>query len=179
MFYFSEKNLFFCCPVTSHHNHPIPHSKTEDECPFAHSGSVDKKPEMCKFYLNAHCAKGKACIFMHEEYPCKFFHLGMTCYSGSDCKFSHAPLDAVTGPMIEKVSAQLFSVLKKIRRAVMDGLNDFSQLGERVGRSGVLIYKSVSDFNVTVVQPGDDDFMGRTAFVKSNFVSIRFAHTKN
>ena len=76
----------------------------EDECPFAHSGSVDKKPEMCKFYLNAHCAKGKACIFMHEDYPCKFFHLGMTCYSGSDCKFSHAPLDAVTGPMIEKVS---------------------------------------------------------------------------
>ena len=42
---------------------------------------------------------------MHEDYPCKFFHLGMTCYSGSDCKFSHAPLDAVTGPMIEKVSA--------------------------------------------------------------------------
>ena len=46
-------------------------------------------------------------------------------------------------------------------------------------RSGVLIYKSVSDFNVTIGQPGDDNFMGRTAFVKSNFVTVRFAQTKN
>ena len=44
---------------------------------------------------------------------------------------------------------------------------------------GVLIYKSVSDFNVTIGQPGEDNFMGRTAFVKSNFVTVRFAHTKN
>ena len=45
--------------------------------------------------------------------------------------------------------------------------------------SGVLIYKSVFDFNVTIVQPGDDNFMGRTAFAMSNIVSVRFAHTKN
>ena len=45
--------------------------------------------------------------------------------------------------------------------------------------SGVLIYKSVFDFNVTIAQPGDDDFMGRTAFAMSNFVSVRFAHAKN
>ena len=51
--------------------------------------------------------------------------------------------------------------------------------GSNVVHSGVLIYKSISDFNVTIVQPGDDNFMGRTAFVKSNFVSVRFAHTKN
>ena len=47
------------------------------------------------------------------------------------------------------------------------------------GWSGVLIYKSVSDFNVTIVQPGGDIFIGRTAFVKSNFATVRFAHTKN
>ena len=84
---------------------PLHSLSQEDECQYAHTGSVDKKLEMCKFYLNAHCAKGKACIFMHEEYPCKFYHLGMTCYSGSDCKFSHGPLDTVTGPMIEKVGS--------------------------------------------------------------------------
>ena len=48
-----------------------------------------------------------------------------------------------------------------------------------MARSGVLIYKSVSDFYVTIVQPGDDDFMGRTTFAKSNFVTVRFAHAKN
>ena len=35
--------------------------------------------------------------------------------------------------------------------------------------SGVLIYKSFSDRLVTVVQPGDTNFMGRTAFTRSNF----------
>ena len=46
-------------------------------------------------------------------------------------------------------------------------------------RSGVLIYKSVFDFNVTIAQPGEDDFMGRTTFTMSNFVSVRFAQAKN
>ena len=36
-------------------------------------------------------------------------------------------------------------------------------------QSGVLIYKSFSDRLVTVVQPGDTNFMGRTAFTRSNF----------
>ena len=45
--------------------------------------------------------------------------------------------------------------------------------------SGVLIYKSIFDFNVTIVQPRDDDFMGRTAFAMSNFVTVHFAHAKN
>ena len=47
------------------------------------------------------------------------------------------------------------------------------------GHSGVVIYKSVFDFIVTIVQPGDDDFMGRNAFAMSNIVSVRFAHAKN
>ena len=47
-----------------------------------------------------------------------------------------------------------------------------------MSHSGVLIYKSVSDFIVTIGQPGDDDFMGRTPFAMSKFVSVRFAHAK-
>ena len=50
---------------------------------------------------------------------------------------------------------------------------------DRMQQSGVLIYKSVTDLNVTIVQPGDDDFMGRTAFAMSNIASVRFAHAKN
>ena len=44
---------------------------------------------------------------------------------------------------------------------------------------GVLIYKSVSDLNVTIVQPRNMNFMGKTAFIWSNFFIVRFAHIKN
>ena len=44
---------------------------------------------------------------------------------------------------------------------------------------GVLIYKSVSDLLVTMEQPRDKNFMGRTTFIWSNFFIIRFAHIKN
>ena len=44
---------------------------------------------------------------------------------------------------------------------------------------GVLIYKSVSDLNVTIVQPRDMNFRGRTTFIKSNFFIVRFTRVKN
>ena len=44
---------------------------------------------------------------------------------------------------------------------------------------GVFIYKSVSDLNITILQPKDMNFMGRNTFTGSNFFHIRFVHTKN
>ena len=61
----------------------------------------------------------------------------------------------------------------------MRGEKEEKESHKTTPESGVLIYKSVFDFNVTIVQPGDDDFMGRTPFAMSKFVSVRFAHAKN
>ena len=44
---------------------------------------------------------------------------------------------------------------------------------------GVLIYKSVSDLNVTIVQPRDMNFRARTTLTGSNFFFIHFACIKN
>ena len=49
----------------------------------------------------------------------------------------------------------------------------------RVGGWGVLIYKSVSDLNVTIGQPRDLNFLGRTTFTGSNFFVVCIAHVKN
>ena len=46
-------------------------------------------------------------------------------------------------------------------------------------RWGVLIYKSVSDPNVTIVQPKDMNFSGRTSLIGSNFFIVHFARIKN
>ena len=52
------------------------------------------------------------------------------------------------------------------------------QREREVARWVVLIYKSVSDVNVTMVQPSYINFRGRTTFTWSNFFIVRFAHTK-
>ena len=46
------------------------------------------------------------------------------------------------------------------------------------GEWGVLIYKSVSDLTVTIVQPRDMDFMNKTTLTVSNFFIVRFARVK-
>jgi len=43
----------------------------------------------------------------------------------------------------------------------------------------VFIYKSAPDLNITIVQPRDMYFMSKTTSTWSNFVIVRFAHTKN
>ena len=45
--------------------------------------------------------------------------------------------------------------------------------------SGVLIYHFDPNRNVTRVQPGDNNFMDKTAFTGSNIFAVRFAHAKN
>ncbi|XP_029646222.1 zinc finger CCCH domain-containing protein 4 isoform X2 [Octopus sinensis] len=106
----------------SHHHHhsskkkplldiPRPHSvckffmegkcsKAED-CPYSHDFIPPKKSEICKFYLNSICTK-EGCLFMHGEYPCKYFHTGAQCYQGENCKFSHEPLNEETKILLQK-----------------------------------------------------------------------------
>nr|KAF6430543.1 zinc finger CCCH-type containing 8 [Molossus molossus] len=74
-----------------------------DECKFDHDAEIEKKKEMCKFYVQGYCTRGENCLFLHNEYPCKFYHTGTKCYQGEYCKFSHAPLTAETQELLAKV----------------------------------------------------------------------------
>ena len=55
----------------------------------------------------------------------------------------------------------------------------YSQSTGHISLWGVLIYKSVSDLNVTIVQPRDMNFRGRTTYTGSNFFIVYFACVKN
>ncbi|KAL6101696.1 zc3h6 [Pungitius sinensis] len=75
-----------------------------EQCKFEHELVIpDKKRELCKFYLQGYCSKGDHCIYMHNEYPCKFFHTGVKCYQGDNCKFSHEALNDVTKELLDKI----------------------------------------------------------------------------
>ncbi|RZF46145.1 hypothetical protein LSTR_LSTR013103 [Laodelphax striatellus] len=63
-----------------------------DDCPYSHDAMPPRKMELCKFYLMDCCAKKDKCLYMHAEFPCKYFHTGLKCFSGKNCKFRHAKL---------------------------------------------------------------------------------------
>eukprot|EP00102_Acyrthosiphon_pisum_P015559 XP_008186180.1 PREDICTED: zinc finger CCCH domain-containing protein 4 isoform X4 [Acyrthosiphon pisum] len=65
----------------------------ENNCTYSHQQPNGRKMELCKFYLMDCCSKEDRCTFMHSEFPCKYYHTGMKCYSGVNCRFSHAKLD--------------------------------------------------------------------------------------
>ena len=83
-----------------------------DACGYSHlpqlkgvAPPTKRIPDVCKFYLQDSCQKGTNCNYYHQDFPCKFFHIGMTCYQGNSCKFSHAPLNEETSKLLEKAWA--------------------------------------------------------------------------
>ncbi|XP_014484881.1 PREDICTED: protein suppressor of sable isoform X2 [Dinoponera quadriceps] len=96
-----------------------------DDCPFSHNALPPRKMELCKFYLMDCCAKREKCLYMHQDFPCKFFHTGLKCNQGDNCKFSHQPLS-------DQVKAIL---LKHLESAPKEILGDFP----RLSREGAIL----------------------------------------
>ncbi|KAM4595369.1 uncharacterized protein V3H82_002828 [Fundulus diaphanus] len=57
----------------------------------------------CKFYVQGFCMKGERCPYMHQSFPCKFFHTKGKCLQEGNCRFSHEPLNDVTEKLLEEV----------------------------------------------------------------------------
>ncbi|XP_063804157.1 zinc finger CCCH domain-containing protein 6 isoform X2 [Pseudophryne corroboree] len=74
-----------------------------DQCKFDHDAEVEKKKEICKFYIQGYCTRGENCIYMHGKFPCKFYHTGVMCYQGDNCKFSHEDLNDDSKELLHKV----------------------------------------------------------------------------
>jgi len=89
------------------------------DCIFSHDVEVPKVWELCKFYVYDRCAKRDKCLYLHKEFPCKYFHLGLDC--GNDaatCKFSHSPLNFKTRTLL----------LKHVEGAPKELLGDFPRI---------------------------------------------------
>lgn len=77
-----------------------------------------RKFELCKFYLMECCAKRDKCLYLHSDFPCKKYYLGMKCVK-EKCKFSHGkPLDTVLKNVL----------LKHLETAPKEILGDFPRL---------------------------------------------------
>ncbi|EDX00806.1 protein suppressor of sable [Drosophila yakuba] len=82
-----------------------------------------RKLELCKFYLMDCCAKRDKCSYMHKEFPCKYYYLGMDCYAGDACLFHHG----------EPLSEQLRNILlKHMETAPKEILGDFKRISRDI-----------------------------------------------
>lgn len=92
------------------------HCLKGDDCTFIHdydtqrtgyrskfSHGRGRRRELCKYYLAGHCHHGDSCTYMHGEYPCKYFHTGVTCFSGDNCRFSHDPPTEETQEIVDNL----------------------------------------------------------------------------
>lgn len=80
------------------------------ECPYSHDVLPPRKLELCKFYLMDCCAKKEKCLYMHNDFPCKYFHTGLECFAGDRCKFSHNQLSETMKNVLLKVSIFIYLV---------------------------------------------------------------------
>lgn len=92
-------------------------SCTDVACSYSHEFREPKKLEICKFFLKGTCAKKASCTYMHFEFPCKFYYLGVDRHHiRQKCKFSHG----------NALSTDLnVALLKHIETAPQSILGDF------------------------------------------------------
>lgn len=85
-----------------------------------HRNSGPRKMELCKFYLMDCCAKREKCLYMHSDFPCKYYYLGLKCKEKDKCLFSHG----------EPLSNELRAILMKhLETAPQEILGDFPRIG--------------------------------------------------
>ncbi|KAE9544788.1 hypothetical protein AGLY_000330 [Aphis glycines] len=65
----------------------------KNNCTYSHQQPNGRKMKLCKYYLMDCCNKEDRCTFMHSGLPCKYYHTGIKCNSGVNCRFSHTKLD--------------------------------------------------------------------------------------
>lgn len=91
--------------------------KDADECPYSHDAQPRRKLELCKFYNMNCCAKREKCLYMHKDFPCKYFHTGRRCNSGDKCRYSHGPLtDTTRGVLLKHIELAPKEILGEFRR---------------------------------------------------------------
>lgn len=94
--------------------------KEESDDEKHHRSSGPRKMELCKFYLMDCCAKRDKCLYMHSDFPCKYYYLGLKCKDKEKCLFSHGE------PLTDELRAIL---MKHLETAPQEILGDFPRIG--------------------------------------------------
>ena len=92
--------------------------------------------ELCKFYVYDRCAKRDKCLYLHKEFPCKYFHLGLDCgQNETSCKFSHSPLT----PKLKSL------LIKHVETAPKELLGDFPRMNNKDAIAAIMMTEAAQN----------------------------------
>merc|ERR1719167_1680262 len=91
--------------------------------------------ELCKFYVLETCSKQERCSYLHQEFPCKYYHTGQECTKSTEmCKFSHDNLTNETREIL----------LKHLETAPQELLGNFPRIDKEKTRKLVYITEALN-----------------------------------
>ena len=106
------------------------------DCLFSHDIEVPKVWELCKFYVYDRCAKRDKCLYLHKEFPCKYFHLGLDCgQNDANCMFSHSPLT----PKLKSL------LIKHVETAPKELLGDFPRMNNKDAIAAIMMTETAQN----------------------------------
>ncbi|XP_035787163.1 protein suppressor of sable-like [Anopheles albimanus] len=115
--------------------------KRDDSDDEKHRPTGPRKMELCKFYLMDCCAKREKCLYMHKDFPCKYYYLGMKCKEKELCHFSHGEpltndLRAILLKHLETAPQEILGSFQRISRDTANNLLNAThrKLMEKYGR---------------------------------------------
>lgn len=101
------------------------------QCLRSHEFRYSRKMEICKFFLTNVCVKNINCTYMHDEFPCKYYYLGISeQHDQSKCPFMHGE------PLTPELQKALINHIEKAPRSI---LGDFPSKYQRIASQ--LLYK--------------------------------------
>lgn len=84
------------------------------DCQHVHQMRLPRRMRVCKFYVGGECKKDGNCVYLHSEFPCKFYYLGYPhpkhASSDEKCRFSHG------GPLSEEMKENFLRYLENSLR---------------------------------------------------------------
>lgn len=125
---------------------------TNDNCDLIHYLRLPKEKELCRFYgRDGQCVNQQSCLFMHSEFPCKFYHLGITHpidETEQSCAFSHG--DAIDDEDLAKAV-----IVEALRTKVLGDHSNFHRLQQMFDLRKMELVKKCDGDSIDVTNSED------------------------
>lgn len=100
---------------------------TRADCEQMHHMRLPRRTRVCKFYIKNQCDRIASCLYLHNEFPCKFYYLDLP-HPKSDemCRFSHA------GPLCDDMRESFLRQMENSMKAKLTDQKNVKNVDELI-----------------------------------------------